>query len=116
MPVETFEGTEQLDHVNALLHDRWFVATRIRLDGSDLVIPFASEAVSRAARATFDSSVVVHNVRSWNLDDPTQIEIYNFGRLSFDSASSRLTIEGNIPLTVEVHVDGPLTLSLNLPR
>lgn len=74
MPLESFTGLDRLDHVNGVLHDLWFVAPRIQLDGSDLVIPFASKGVSRSARAIFDSKLVIHNVRSWHVSDPTQIQ------------------------------------------
>jgi hypothetical protein len=52
MPEQMFAGIENFDRVNGLLHDLWFAASRICLQGRDLVIPFASKDVSRASRAS----------------------------------------------------------------
>ena len=62
---ERIRMLEQLDRVNGLLHDRWFVATRIRLDGSNLVIPFASEV--RITLAVIGGLIFLIGVVGWVL-------------------------------------------------
>ena len=49
----------------------------------------------------FESASRVGAVRSWRLIDTEQIAVYDFSGMSFDEARGRLTIEGNIPLTIE---------------
>ncbi len=100
-----FTDPGELDQVNDLIHDCWFPVTRLREEGTDLLIPFASQLVDRAENAMFDSILRVSNVRSWRLIDSAHVEIYDFFGVSFDGAAGRLTIEGNIPLTIEVDVD-----------
>lgn len=94
-----------MTRINSLIHDLWFPVTRIRRDGTDLLVPFASQSVNRAAQATFDATLRLRNVRSWQVFDTEQIEIYDFGNMTFDEPSGRLTIEGNIPLRIEIEVD-----------
>jgi hypothetical protein len=91
--------------INDLIHDLWFPVTRIRQEGTDLLVPFASQSVNRAALAMFDSTLRVSNVRQWRVFDTERIEIYNFGSLAFDEPSGPLTISGNTPVRVEVEVD-----------
>jgi hypothetical protein len=104
MSLQTFADPGDLSQVNGLIHDCWFDVTQIREEGTDLLIPFASRLVVRAAAAVFDSAVRIGAVRSWRLIDTEQIAVYDFSGMSFDEARGRLTIEGNIPLTIEVDV------------
>jgi hypothetical protein len=59
----------------------------------------------RASDAVLDSELRIGAVRAWQLIDTQQIDVYDFFGMSFDEGSSRLTIEGNIPLTIEVEVE-----------
>jgi hypothetical protein len=102
---ETFTDPADLARINALIHDMWFPLRRIHQDGTDLLVPFASQCVNRAALAMFDSTLRVSNVRQWRVFDTERIEIYDFGSFAFDEASGLLTIAGNIPVRIEVEVD-----------
>jgi hypothetical protein len=114
MPVQRFADPGNTDALSALLHDRWFAVTRIREDGGDLVIPFASVYVKRARKAMFDSTLCIGHVQSWRVLDTEKIEIYDFAYLTFDEALGCLRIEGNIPVTVEVKVSG-FSVTVTMP-
>jgi hypothetical protein len=104
MSLQTFTEPKDLSQVNDLINDRWFDVTQIREEGTDLLIPYASHAVSRAADALFDSALRIGAARSWRVVDTEQVAIYDLAGMSYDEARGRLTIEGNIPLTIEVEV------------
>jgi hypothetical protein len=112
---EAFTDPADLSRINDVIHDRWFPVTRIRQDGTDLLIPFASQHVNRAALAMFDSTLRVSNVCQWRVFDTERIEIYDFGSLAFDEPAGLLTIAGNIPVTVEVEVNR-FAVSIETPR
>ncbi len=114
MAAETFTGPEAADQATHIVHDHWFAASRIHLDDSNLIVPFASRDVSSARAAVFDSELVIEGVRGWTVIDEARVEIYDFNRLSYDPDQGRITIEGNIPITIEVDLlrsDLALTIS-----
>lgn len=100
MRVWKFDDPTDTPEVNALIHDKWFPLSRIYEDGGDLVIPFAAQDVNRADKAVFDSELRIHDVRAWRVEDPEQVEIYDFAGLTFDHDRSCIRVEGNIPVTV----------------
>jgi len=70
-----FNNPTDLDRLHDLIHDSWFAVSRIRFEGRDLVIPFASRLTSRARGAVFDSTLTIRHVDAYEVLDTEKVEI-----------------------------------------
>lgn len=109
-----------LDKVNWIIHDQVFELDTIQFDEQRnlLTIPFEfedfdhAEVVERTRRGRIKRARVpllrgvlrIHGVEGLQLEDTAQVGWYDFNQLRFDSDSTQLTIETNIPLHLSAHV------------
>jgi hypothetical protein len=102
----------ELDHINDLIHDRWFSTADIdhKCDAGALVIPFSNDdAADRRALCTVKeqphaAALIFRNVNAFEFRDSQRIVWYDFNRVNYDTKSGNIDIVTNIPLLLRVKV------------
>lgn len=130
---------EALDEVDSQIHDSYYDIEDVSFDAASgkLTIPLRSWPYEEARvvredpaptgwRRIFGAAPTqsweapwyrwflrIENVESYELEDHAEIGLADFDVISYDEARSTVTIEGNLPITIEASVT---TLSVTLEQ
>ena len=110
---------EQLQAVNAVIHDCFFERDRIVFDENrrELQIPFEyavdSEArvlrrllfLTKAETPLVQASLSIRRVSDWSIDDTQGVGSYDFDKLVYDPGAQEVTILAGVPIDIRASVE-----------
>jgi hypothetical protein len=101
-------NVENLHELTDIVHDRWFMIDEVKHDvrARLLELPFYNDNPYRQKELPA-GTLIFKGVKDVLLIDKEQVGSYDFNKVVYDSRKAIIRLETNIPLTIEIAVEGP---------
>ena len=102
-----FSGKDDLIQTSSILHDYWFDLDSVMYNQRDnkVVISFF-ETKRKLQQKQPQHILIIRNVKDIEIKDKEKVGFYDLESIDFDSNLKKITINGNIPLTIGIYVTG----------